>query len=294
MEVFKSLNQVGRLWLRQCKSKGEHGIQRQMFGVTKDGKLHPFTKPSSCILHNKKNLKYRKDCVGILHNKKNHFMFNFFDGTIFLLGDVMKVMTVRELQEKKEVKLQKGSPTKSTKQRWTLHFERDRFLQPAAVCDSFSFDDDGGTGGTGTDTDATDGESGGTGGVHDRDDDDGTDDDGTDDDRTDDDGIDDNKTDDDGTEIGGPRDDDIAHGDLPTPPKPSGKYPPSPKSTQTPTKSFPAFPGWRHLPPTTYQRIRTRMDLNSYVYIWLRNNMEDERASDAEKILYRQLLVRYG
>ena len=65
-------------------------------------------------------------------------MFNFFDGTIFLVGDVSKVITVRELQERKEVKLQKGSSSKIQKQHWTLHFERDRILQPAdlADCDS--------------------------------------------------------------------------------------------------------------------------------------------------------------
>ena len=77
-----------------------------MFGVTNDGKLHPSTKPSSCIfLYNNKNLRYRKDCVGILHHEKNQFMFNYFDGTIFLMGDVTKVITVQKLEEKKEVKL---------------------------------------------------------------------------------------------------------------------------------------------------------------------------------------------
>ena len=44
-------------------------------------------------------------------------MYDFFYGTIFLMGDVTKVMTVHELEEKKEVKLQIGSSTKNTKQR---------------------------------------------------------------------------------------------------------------------------------------------------------------------------------
>ena len=40
-------------------------------------------------------------------------MFDFFHGMIFLIGDNMKVITVRKLEEKKEVKLQirKVSPT---------------------------------------------------------------------------------------------------------------------------------------------------------------------------------------
>ena len=137
IEVFKRLNQVGRLWLRRCKSKDEHGIQRQMFSVTNDGKLHPSTMPSSCIfLYNNKNLRYRKDCASILNYKKNQFTYDFFHGAIFLMGDVAKVMIVWELEEKKEVKLQKGSSSKSTKQLWTLRFERDRVLQPADACNS--------------------------------------------------------------------------------------------------------------------------------------------------------------
>ena len=67
-------------------------------------------------------------------------MFDFFHGTIFLMGDVTKVATVRKFEEKKEVKLQRRSPTKNTKQRWILRFERDRVLgkspsalQPAAA-----------------------------------------------------------------------------------------------------------------------------------------------------------------
>ena len=221
IEVFKSLENVGRLWLRPCKSKGERGVERQMFGVTKEGKLHPSTKPSSCIfLYNNKNLRYRKDCIGILHNKKNQFMFDFFDGTIFLLGDVTKVvMTVRKLEEKKGLKLQRGSPTKSMKQHWTLRFEIDRIMQPAASCNS------------------------------------------------------------------------------PTPTMPSGKYSPSSKSTNTPPISLPArsptYPS-RAYPPTTYQQITTRKDFNIYVYIWLKNNMEDEYASDTENELYRSLLEKYG
>ena len=132
MEIFKTLETVSRLWLRPCKSKGERGYERQMFGVTNDGKIHPSTKPSSCIfLYDKKNLKYRKDCDGIRHQKKNQFVFNFFDNTIFLLGDVTKVMTVLELQGIKEVKLQRETTSKSTKQHWTLRFERDRVLQSA-------------------------------------------------------------------------------------------------------------------------------------------------------------------
>ena len=167
-------------------------------------------------------------------------MFDFFDRTIsLLLGDVTKVMTVRKLEEKNEVKLQKGPSTKNTKQRWTLRFERDRVLgkspsalQPAAAYNS------------------------------------------------------------------------------PTQPMPSGKYPPSPKSTNTPTK--PPMPSSKHpsspmstqtpttalIPtwnfPTTYQRINTRKDFNLYVYIWLKNNMEGEHATDPENDVYRELVEKYG
>jgi hypothetical protein len=130
MEVFKTLDQVGRIWLRKCKSKGQSGIERQMFAVTSDGKLHPSTKPSSCIfLYNKNKLRYRKKCSGILHNNKNRFMYDFFDHTFFLMGDVAKVMTVSGMQEKKEVKLQPQSSSNITNQRWTIHFEGVRFLQ---------------------------------------------------------------------------------------------------------------------------------------------------------------------
>ena len=126
IEVFKTLDQVGRLWLQMCKSKGERGIERQMFSVTNEGKLHPSTKQSSCIfLYNNKHLNCRNECDGIRNKKKNQFMFNFFDHTVFLIGDVTTVMTVRKLEEKKEVKLQKVSSNKmSTQQRWNLHFER--------------------------------------------------------------------------------------------------------------------------------------------------------------------------
>ena len=72
-----------------------------MFAVTNDGKLHPSIMPSSCI-----------------------FLYN-----------VTKVLTVRELLERNEVKLQKGSSSKIRKQHWTLHFERDRILQPS-TCNS--------------------------------------------------------------------------------------------------------------------------------------------------------------
>ena len=131
IEVFKSLEQVGRLWLQKCKSKSESGIERQMFGVSDGGILHPSTKPLSCIfLYNNKHLKYRKNCASIKHKEKNQFVYNFFDQTFFLMGDVTNVMTVLELQEKKQVILQKGSSRKITKQRWNLHFERDRVLQP--------------------------------------------------------------------------------------------------------------------------------------------------------------------
>ena len=123
IKVCKTLEKVGRLWLRKCKSKGESSIKRQMFGVTNEGKLHPSTIASSIIfLYNNKNLKYQKDCTDIMYNEKNHLMFDLFDGTIFLMGDVTKVMAVQELEEKKEVKLQKSSPTKISKQHWTLHF----------------------------------------------------------------------------------------------------------------------------------------------------------------------------
>ena len=216
MEVFKALNQVGRLWLRQCKSKDESGIERQMFGVTSEGKLHPSTKPSSCLfLYINKYLRYQKDCISILHHRKNIFMFNFFDGTIFLLGDVTKVITVRELEEKKEVKLQKNTPSKITKQRWTIRFERDRVLQPASSC------------------------------------------------------------------------------------MPSDKHPSSPTSTQRPTTEIlpprpPSFGDWGAYPPTTYQQITTRKDFNLYVYIWLKNNMQGEHATDPEKKLYHELVEKYG
>ena len=218
IEVFKTLNQVGRLWLQKCKLKGERGIERQMFGITTQGKLHPFAKPSSCIfLYNNKNLRYRKDCARILHHEKNQFMFNFFDSTIFLLGDhVTKVMTVRELEDKNEVKLQRGSSSKSTKQHWTLRFERDRFLQPAASCNSS------------------------------------------------------------------------------TQPMPSGKHPSSPTSTQAPTKALLTWPPAMYRPPTTYSRINTRRDFNSYVYIWLKNNMQGEHAADQEDDLYIELVEKYG
>ena len=78
IEVFKTLDQVGRLWLRPCKSKDEHGIGLQMFGVTNDGKINPSTKPSSCLFLYNKKLRYRKDC------KKNQFMFDFFMASFFL------------------------------------------------------------------------------------------------------------------------------------------------------------------------------------------------------------------
>ena len=121
IEIFKTLDKIGRLWLRQCKSKSERGIERQMFGTTNDGKLQPSTKPSSCIfLYDKNTLRYRKDCAGILHKYKNQVMYNVFDNTIFLMGDVTKVMTVSNLEEKEEVKLQKQSSRKITKQRWNL------------------------------------------------------------------------------------------------------------------------------------------------------------------------------
>ena len=131
IEVFKTLEQVGRLWLQQCKSKDERGIERQTFAITNDGKLHPSTKSNSCIfLYSKKNfLRYRKGCTSLIHSKKNQFGFSFFDGTIFLMGDSLKkVITVWELQERNQVKLQKRSSSKIRKQHWTLHFERDRIL----------------------------------------------------------------------------------------------------------------------------------------------------------------------
>ena len=223
IEAFKSLENVGRLWLRPCKSKGEHGVERQTFSVTNDGKLYPSTKPSSCLfLYNNKMLRYRKDCVSILHHQKNQFMFNFFDGTIFLMGDVTKVMTAQELQEKKEVKLQRGSSSKSTKQQWTLRFEKDRVLRRAAKrCNS-------------------------------------------------------------------PPPKKVKT----LPPMPSGTYPPSPKSTNTPTTLLPARPPVSAYPPTTYQQIKNYF--NIYVNIWLKNNMEGEHATDAEKDVYHELVAKYG
>ena len=115
-----------------------------------------------------------------------------------------------KLEEKKEVKLQRGSSTKSTKQRWTLYFERDRFLQPAASC------------------------------------------------------------------------------------MPSGKHPSSPSSTVTTTKALPARPPHRANRPTTYQIIRSKTAFDFYVFTWLMNNVEGEKASDTEKKLYREQLGKYG
>ena len=81
------------------------------------------------------------------------------------------------------------------------------------------------------------------------------------------------------------------------PPMSSGTYPPSPKSTNTPTILLPARPpvsGYWTYPPTTYQQITTRNDFNIYLYIWLKNNMEDKHATDAEKDLYHELVAKYG
>ena len=44
------LNNVGRIWLAQCKSNSQRGIGRQMFEVSDDGKLHILTNPSSTIV----------------------------------------------------------------------------------------------------------------------------------------------------------------------------------------------------------------------------------------------------
>ena len=129
IEVFKTLHQVGRLWLRPCKPKGDNGIERQMFGITTEGKLYLSTKPSSCIFLYNKKLKYRINCTGKLHKEKNRFMLNFFDNAIFLMGDVTKVIAVRELHDKQEIKLQKQSFSKITKQHWTIHLDSDRLLQ---------------------------------------------------------------------------------------------------------------------------------------------------------------------
>ena len=119
-----------------CKSKSDIWIERQMFSVSNDGKLHPSTKPLSCIfLYKNKKLKYRIDCASALHKDKNQFIYDFFDHTFFLMGDVTKVMTVGKSQEKKEVKLQKRLSIKNPTQRWNLHFERDRVLHYFATDD---------------------------------------------------------------------------------------------------------------------------------------------------------------
>ena len=129
MEVFKTLDTVGRIWLRQCKSNSQRGIERQMFGVSDDGKLHPSTITSSCIfLYSNKEVKYRINCAGVLHKDKTQFMYDFFDHTFFLMGDVTKILTVSKLKEKKEVKLQKRVSSNNSIQRWNLRFERDRVL----------------------------------------------------------------------------------------------------------------------------------------------------------------------
>ena len=129
MEVFKTLDKVGRIWLQTCKSKSDIGIERQMFSVSNDGKLHPSTKPSSCIfLYKNKKLKYRINCASALDKDKNQFIYDFFDHTIFLMGDVTKVLTVGKSQEKKEVKLQKLLSITNLTQRWNLHFQIDRVL----------------------------------------------------------------------------------------------------------------------------------------------------------------------
>ena len=77
---------------------------------------------------------------------------------------------------------------------------------------------------------------------------------------------------------------------------PSGDI--TPKSTITPAISLPARPPyWNspfYPPPTTYQIITTRRDFNSYIYIWFKNNMEDEHASEPEKDLYSELVEKYG
>ena len=252
MEVFKTLENFGRLWLRQCKTKGDRGIKRQMFSVTNDGKLHSSTKSSSCIfLYSNKNLRYRKDCVGILHTEKNQFMFDFFDGIIFLMGDVTKVMAVRELEEKKEVKLQKGPPSKITKQRWALHFERDRVLQPGDDDDDEVIQDDE-VSSTIFACNQTSKPTMSSGKY--------------------------------------PPSSKPPHTLTKTPMPSAGKHPSSPTSTQTPTKGL--ISKWN--PPTTYQRISTRWDFNSYVYIWLNNNMNGEHVSDAEKDVYHDLVEKYG
>ena len=75
---------------------------------------------------------------------------------------------------------------------------------------------------------------------------------------------------------------------APSPPRPS-----SSTSTQIPAKALPTKPPIL-LSPTTYPRIRTRRDFNSYVYFWLHNNMEGEHASDTEKESYHELLEKYG
>ena len=63
-------------------------------------------------------------------------MLNFFDGSMFHMGDLTKVVTVQDLQVKKEVKLQKFSKSNIHQQQWTLDFERDRILgnSPSKAC----------------------------------------------------------------------------------------------------------------------------------------------------------------
>ena len=74
---------------------------------------------------------------------------------------------------------------------------------------------------------------------------------------------------------------------LRNPPMPSGKYPPSPTSTQTPTKPPSVLPR-----PPTYQIVR-KDDFDFYIFIWLLNNMEGEHASDTEEKLYREQVEKY-
>ena len=134
IEVFESLEQVGRLWLQQFKSsKGDSGMYRQMFRNMNKGKLHPSTKPSSCIYDEEEPtpcnqmfgvpatamgnppidktiiliIRLRTSCAGVLHKKKNRFVYDFFGHTFFLMDDVTKVLTVVKLEEKREVKLHK-------------------------------------------------------------------------------------------------------------------------------------------------------------------------------------------
>ena len=120
------------------KAVDDSGMDRQQFRVTNDGVLHPSTKPLSCFfVFKKKKFRYRKNCSGLIHKDKNRFILNSFDNTIFLLGDVTELLTVSELKQRNQVKLQeRSSSSKNVNQNWIHYFERDRSLISTCKADN--------------------------------------------------------------------------------------------------------------------------------------------------------------